>query len=181
MFDNLWGNMLEFMSHGQNIAFSILAVIMISSAVFMISFTRIAHMVISMATVFLSMGAMFILLQAEFVAFVQVLIYAGSISILMIFGIMMTRHLHEEEEGVVRPAHNVLLFVGALAFFGIIFYAIQDTTFPPSTGTLERAMSTTMAIGETLYTSYVIPFELISVLLTVAFIGAIVIAKREEE
>ncbi len=181
MFDNLWSNMLEFMSHGQNIAFSILAVIMISSAVFMISFTRIAHMVISMALVFLSMGAMFILLQAEFVAFVQILVYAGSISILMIFGIMMTRHLHEEDESNKNRAHNVLLFVGAVALFGIIFYAIQGTTFPPSSGVLDPTIANTKAIGEQLYTSYVIPFELVSVLLTVAFIGAVVLAKREEE
>jgi len=172
-------NMLEFMSHGENIAFAILAVIMISSAVFMISFTRVVHMVVSLAAVFLSMAGLYILLNAEFVAFVQVLVYAGAISILMIFGIMMTRHGQQEEE-VKRPLFNTLLLVGIFALFGVIFFAIQDTIFT-APGGFDPGEDNTRMIGELLYNNYVIPFELVSVLLTVAFIGAIIMAKREEE
>lgn len=172
-------NILGFLSEGENIAFAVLAVVMISSAVFMISFTKVVHMVVSLALVFLSMAGLYVLLQAEFVAFVQVLIYAGAISILMIFGIMMTRH-NEQEEEPKRPLFNVLLLVGIFALFGVIFYTIQSTTFVPSAG-FDPGEDNTRALGELLYHNYVIPFELISVLLTVAFIGAIVMAKREEE
>jgi NADH-quinone oxidoreductase subunit J len=172
-------NWLNFMSEGENIAFSILAIIMISSAVFMINFTKVVHMVISLALVFLSLAGIYILLEAEFVALVQVLIYAGAISILMIFGIMMTRH-QEEEQQPKRPLFHGLLFVGVVALFGFIFYAIQDSTFPTARG-FDPGEDNTRAIGEVLYTQHVIPFELVSVLLTVAFIGAIVLAKREEE
>lgn len=179
MFANLLDNMMEFMSHGENVVYSILAIIMISCAVFMINFTKVVHMVVSLSLVFLSMAGLYILLEAEFIAFVQVLIYAGAVSILMIFGIMMTRHQDQEEEPK-RPVYNALLFIGALALFGVIFLAIQDTTFV-ATGALDPGEDNSKAIGELIYNNYVIPFELVSVLLTVAFIGAIVTAKREEE
>jgi NADH-quinone oxidoreductase subunit J len=175
---NLIDNWLDFMSVGGNIAFAVLAVIMICSAVFMITFTRIVHMVVSLALVFLSLAGMYVLLEAEFVAFVQVLIYGGAISILMIFGIMMTRH--DEEEQPKQPLYQALLLTGSVALFGIIFYVIQNTNFTPSGNELSTAADNTKAIGELLYTEHVIPFELISVLLTVAFIGAIVLAKKEE-
>lgn len=179
MIGTLLDNLREFLSHGGNIAFAVLAVIMISSAVFMISYTKIVHMVVSLALVFLSMAGLFVMLQAEFVAVVQVLIYAGAVSILMIFGIMMTRHDQHDQEPR-RPAFQALLFIGVLAFFGIIFYAIQSTTFAPS-ASFEPALNNTQEIGKLIYHEYVIPFELVSVLLTVAFIGSIVMAKREED
>lgn len=163
---------------GDYIAFFILAVCIISGAVLMISFSKIIYMVISLAFAFIGLAGMYILLNAEFVAFVQVLIYAGAISILMIFGIMMTRHDQKEEEQR-RPWHEGLVAVGCLALFGLLFYAIRSANFqtvdwtPPQNNTLE--------IGKLLYTEHVIPFELMSVLLTVAFIGAIVLAKKEAD
>lgn len=173
-------NWLAFMSHGENIAFSILAIVMISGAVFMINLTRVVHMVISMAAVFLGLGGAYVLLEAEFVAFVQVLIYAGAITILMIFGIMMTRQGGQEEQQPNRPLMNTLLLIGTIGLFLIIFFAIQDSVFPAG-GMFHAGEDNTRAIGEAIFTKHVIPFELVSVLLTVAFIGAIVLAKREEE
>jgi NADH-quinone oxidoreductase subunit J len=136
-------------------------------------------MVVSLAVTFLSLAGLYVLLNAEFVAFVQVLIYAGAISILMIFGIMMTKHESEETE-LKRPLHNWLLGIGIVAFFGILFFAIQNTSFPAPTA-FDPGENNTEAIGTQIFTAHVIPFELMSVLLTVAFIGAIVLAKREEE
>jgi len=164
---------------GEFIAFFLLSIVMICGAVFMVSLTKVVHMVIALAAVFLGVAGMFVLLSAEFLAFVQVLIYAGAVSILMIFGIMMTKHRDEAAE-VTRPAKQWLGGMGALVLFGILFYAIRSTEFPqqePFTG----GDNNVMEIGKALFTSYVIPFELVSVLLTVAFIGAIAVAKKEEE
>jgi len=163
---------------GANIVFFILALFAIGGAIFMINFTKVVHMVISLTFTFLSLAGLYILLDAEFLAFVQVLIYAGAVSILMIFGIMMTKHRAMETE-IKRPLHSVLLGIGMLALFGILFYAIQSSVFPAASPPVYE--DNTMAIGETIFTLYVIPFELISLLLTVALIGAIVIAKREED
>lgn len=145
----------------------------------MISLDKVVHMVVSMAAAFLGLAGMFVLLEAEFVAFVQVLIYAGAVSILMIFGIMMTKHQQGEREPV-KPLHETLAAVGTLCLFGLLFYAIRSTAFPEPQP-FQAAEDNTMAIGQLLYTGYVIPFELLSVLLTVAFIGAIVLAKKEAD
>jgi NADH-quinone oxidoreductase subunit J len=169
----------EFVSSGENWAFFIFALLAIGGAIFTISFTKVVHMVTAMALTFISMAGLYVILQAEFIAFVQVLIYAGAMSILMIFGIMMTKHRQGEEEEPKRPWHTGLAFVGVLALFGIIFYAIQNAAFNPSE--YKAVEDNTMEIGKLLYSAHVIPFEIMSVLLTVAFIGAIVIAKREEE
>lgn len=167
------------MPSGDFIAFFVLALFMIGGAVFMISFTKVVHMVIALAFTFLSMAGAYILLDAEFIAVVQVLIYAGAISILMIFGIMLTKHKDEEKEPK-RRLHQILLAIGALGLFGVLFYAIQHASFPES-GKLDAGKDNVKEIGSLLYNVHAIPFELVSVLLTVAFIGAIVLAKREED
>jgi NADH-quinone oxidoreductase subunit J len=171
-------NLANFFLDGENIVFIVLAMFVISGAVLMISFTKVIHMVTAIAFTFLGLAGLYVLLEAEFIAFVQVLIYAGAITILMLFGIMMTKHEEHESEPK-RPVHNNLLLIGIIGFFGILFFAIQRTSFPP--GELNAGEDNTRSIGELLYTQHVIPFELVSVLLTVAFIGAIVLAKREEE
>lgn len=151
---------------------------MIGGAVLMISLEKVVHMVVSMAAVFLGLAGMYVLLEAEFVAFVQVLIYAGAVSVLMIFGIMMTGRDGKREP--VRPLHEALVAVGALSLFGLLFYAIRTTTIPYN-GQFRPEEDNTMAIGELLFSGYIVPFELLSILLTVAFIGAISLAKKEAD
>ncbi|MFB6364606.1 NADH-quinone oxidoreductase subunit J [Paenibacillus elgii] len=175
----MFGNIVDFLSRGENIAFFICALLAIGGAIFMLSFTKVVHMVVAVALTFISLAGLYVVLEAEFLAVVQILIYAGAISILMIFGIMMTKHTKEEEEEPKRPWHNGLLFVGAAGLFGIIFYAIQQSQLP--SGEYPSMQDNTMEIGKLLFTNHVIPFELMSVLLTVAFIGAIIVAKREED
>ncbi|UUZ82588.1 NADH-quinone oxidoreductase subunit J [Paenibacillus sp. P26] len=173
------GNIVSFLSSGENIAFFICAPLAIGGAIFMISFTKVVHMVTALALTFISLAGLYVVLNAEFVAVVQILIYAGAISILMIFGIMMTKHREGEEEEPKRPWHNGSLFVGAAGLFGIIFYAIQKTELPA--GQFPQVQDNTLEIGKLLFNAHVLPFELMSVLLTVAFIGAIIVAKREED
>lgn len=172
------GNIASFLSSGQNVAFFICALLAIGGAIFMLSFTKVVHMLTALALTFISMAGLYVVLEAEFVAVVQILIYAGAISILMIFGIMMTKHQGEEQMPK-RPWHNGLLLIGAAALFGVIFFAIQNTELP--SGTFQSAEDNTLEIGKLLFSAHVIPFELMSVLLTVAFIGAIIVAKREED
>lgn len=175
----LWDNLAAFFSRGTNIVFTVLAVLVISAAVLMINYEKIVHMVLAMAVAFIGLGGLYVLLAAEFVAIVQILIYGGAMTILMIFGIMMTRHTNQEEQPR-RPVFNALLLVGVIVLFGLLFYAIQGTAFVTGPA-LDPGADNTRAIGELVFNNHVIPFELVSVLLTVAFIGAIVMAKREEE
>jgi NADH-quinone oxidoreductase subunit J len=161
---------------GEFFAFLIFSLMAIGGAVFMISFTRVVHMALAMAFTFLSLAGMYVLLNAEFVAVVQVLIYTGAVSILMLFGIMLTRHRDEDHtEG--RRWHRLLSFAGVTAFGLILLLTIWRSPLPESDADL--ASYTVHRLGEIVFRHYVIPFELTSVLLLVALVGAVILAKRE--
>ncbi|GAB7387907.1 NADH-quinone oxidoreductase subunit J [Bacillaceae bacterium] len=163
---------------GQFLAFFILSLFVIGGAVFMISFTKVVHMVVSLAFTFLGIAGLYVLLEAEFVAVTQVLVYAGAVSILMLFGIMLTRHdVDEEAQG--RGKQKALAFLVVAAFFALVFWGIKDIAWPQESASL--AENNILEIGKQLFTHYVIPFELVSVLLLVALVGAIILAKKEAD
>ncbi len=166
------------MSTGQVVAFFILSFLAFSGAIMMIAFHRVVHMVVSMATTFLSLAGLYILLEAEFVAVVQVMVYAGAISILMIFGIMMTKH-HDGEEEKPTTWKSWFTFGSVAAFLFLVYVSIRNTKFPEQTQQYVSE-NNVLEIGQMMFNQYAIPFEIISVLLTVAFVGAILIARREE-
>lgn len=162
---------------GEFIAFFLLAVCAIAGAVLALSLTKVVHTALSLAFTFVSLAGLYVVLGAEFVAFVQVLLYVGAVTILMIFGIMMTKHQGEQERS--RPALEALAAIGCIALLGILIFAIRDAGF--TAGGAALAADSTREIGRLLFTQMAVPFELVSVLLTVAFIGAVAIAKREED
>ncbi|WP_080832595.1 NADH-quinone oxidoreductase subunit J [Cohnella massiliensis] len=172
MLDGTW------QANGEFVAFFALAVCAVTGAVMALSFVKVVHATLSMAFAFVSLAGLFILLGAEFVAFVQVLLYVGAVTILMIFGIMMTNHREEGAERG-RPLRETLAAVACLCLFGILFYAIRGSGFPAPEAALPE--DNTLEIGLLLFTRYAVPFELVSVLLTVAFIGAVALAKREAD
>ena len=163
---------------GEFVAFFLLSVCAIVGAVLAINFTKVVHTTLSIAFTFIAIAGLYVLLEAEFIAFVQVLLYVGAITILMIFGIMMTKHDREGQEPA-RPLQETLAAIGCICLFGILFYGIRNADFGAETAPFLE--DNTREIGMQLFTRYAIPFELISVLLTVAFVGAVALAKREEE
>lgn len=164
--------------NGSFIAFFILALLTIGGAVFMISFTRVVHMVIALGVTFISIAGLFVLLEAEFVAVAQVLVYSGAISILMLFGIMLTKNDDQEAAGHGKN-RKIVSFIAVAALFIIVFLGIQNTVWPNPEQSILTNMSHAKQIGIDVFTHYVIPFELVSVLLLVALVGAISMAKKE--
>jgi NADH-quinone oxidoreductase subunit J len=164
--------------NGDMIAFFILALCAIAGGVMMISSTNVVHMVVSLIFTFLAVAGIYVTLSAEFVAGVQVLIYSGAITIIMLFGIMLTRHDKEYEKKT--PRLRQFAAGGAILVFFLIMYGkIKDLNLPQ--GDAELHVDNTKKIGIELYSNYVIPFELMSVLLLVALIGAVVLAKKDEK
>lgn len=161
---------------GEFIAFFVLAILAIGGAVFMIHFTRVVHMVLALAFTFLSIAGLYVTLHAEFLAVVQVLIYTGAVSILMLFGIMLTKHrASESTDG--RRLHQWLSLAGVAGFFGVLMMIIYRTPFGGEQADV-KAFSVAK-LGESVFKQYVIPFELTSVLLLVALVGAIILAGKE--
>ena len=165
---------------GELIFFLILALMGIMGGVLLLNLTRVVHMVVALLFTFLSIAGIFVLLTAEFVAIAQVLIYAGSITIIMLFGIMLTK---EKGEDIAKPKvgrlRKILTFLGGVAFGAVIYFGIYNLNFHPEPVALHE--DNTGQIGQALYAKYVIPFELASVVLLAALIGAIILAKKDDE
>lgn len=163
---------------GEYIAFFILSLLVIGGAVFMISFTKVVHQVVALAFTFLSIAGLYILLEAEFVAVTQILVYSGAISILMLFGIMLTKHNAQETE--TRKGFKFFAFLIVAGFFALMFTGIQTMNIPSEPGNFSQD-NNVLEIGKLMFNQYVIPFEIASVLLLVALVGAIILAKKEAE
>ncbi|KGP71792.1 NADH-quinone oxidoreductase subunit J [Pontibacillus yanchengensis] len=165
---------------GEVMIFLVLATIAIFGALVMLNASKVIHMLLALVLTFLSIAGLYVMLSAEFVAVVQVLIYSGAISIMMIFGIMLTKHHHDAKERTYRSSQRGwLVGVAMVLFFGIMYVLIEGVNFGATAPDLH--VENTKQIGLSLYSHYVIPFELVSIVLLVAFIGAILLAKREED
>lgn len=163
---------------GELVAFMSLALVAVIGGVLLLNLTKVVHMIVALVFTFVSIAGIYVMLSAEFVAAVQILIYSGAITIIMLFGIMLTRHndTSEPEEGRVRKA---LLFVGVLGFAVVMYMGVYNLDLASVPNTLHE--NNTEQIGIALYSKYVIPFELTSVILLVALIGAIILAKKDDE
>ena len=160
------------------IAFFLLVALALGGAMTMLSSTRALHMIFSMALVFLAIAGLYILLGAEFVGIVQVIVYAGAITVLAVFGIMLTRHDASETAAERSRSNRWLAFVTAAGLFIVLFFAISRTRFLPVAAADTEDLAGVREIGMLfLSPDYIYTFELASVLLLSAFIGAIVMAK----
>jgi NADH-quinone oxidoreductase subunit J len=163
---------------GEFIAFLGLAIAAIAGGVLMLNLTKVVHMVVALVFTFISLAGIYVMLSAEFVAAVQILIYSGAITIIMLFGIMLTRHNdHSETSGLGR---KLLVGAGILGFAVVMYFGLYNLDL----GTQQSAdlhVNNTEQIGVAIYAKYVIPFELTSVILLVALIGAIILARRDDE
>jgi NADH-quinone oxidoreductase subunit J len=161
----------------QNIAFAIIAVAMAVAAVAMVTVKNVVHAALSLVVVLAGVAAQYVLLQAEFVAWVQVLIYIGAVIILFLFGIMLTRAPMQKSADLDNNQRLPALAVAVLLFgvlAGLLGDAFGDARLP------EAANPTTSGlIGEEIFRVYVVPFEVVSMLLLAALIGAIVLARRD--
>jgi len=163
---------------GEFLAFMGLALVAIIGGVLLLNLTKVVHMVVSLIFTFVAIAGIYVLLSAEFVAAVQILIYSGAITIIMLFGIMLTKH-NDEPEPQTGKWRKILVFLGILGFAFAVYLGIYNFNIEQVPTTLHE--NNTMQIGEALYSKYIIPFELTSVLLLVALVGSIILAKNEKK
>jgi NADH-quinone oxidoreductase subunit J len=162
---------------GQEYAFLVLAFVGGLSAIRLVTTRNVVHGALYLVVTLASVGGIYLVLAAEFVAWVQILIYVGAIVVLFLFGLMLTKApigreaLDNQQRGVA--------FVVAVGILAGLVFLIQDafswdgTRFrPPPT--------TTGQVGESIFRHYVLPFEVVSFLLLAALIGAVVLARKDE-
>jgi NADH-quinone oxidoreductase subunit J len=160
----------------QNVVFWILAVGMVLAAIGVVRSQNVVHAALYLVVVLGGAAAQYILLAAEFVAWVQVLIYIGAVIILFLFGIMLTRAPMRGDTDLDNdqrwPAAVVSVFLlGVLATLLIDAFSDKEIVL--------RTPTKTAQISESIFRMYVVPFEVVSILLLAALVGAVVIARRD--
>ena len=169
---------------GEAIAFYTLAAFILGFAVLVISARNTVHSVLFLVVNFLFVAALYVLLHAEFLAVIQVLVYAGGIVVLYLFVVMLV-NLKRPPEAHRDPRRRSRL---ALVVSGVVlaqlvaiaaYSAAQAATGPPAPEAALPVTGNVEQVGWLLYTTYLVPFEVASMLLLVAMIGAIILAKRE--
>jgi len=167
---------------GEAIAFYTLSAFILGFAVMVVSTRNTVHSVLFLVLNFLFVAALYVQLRADFLAVIQVLVYAGGIVVLYLFVVMLV-NLKRPPEAHEDPHRRTRLGFGLAIAILIELAAIATYTSTRPVPVAARAATplagNTEQVGWLLYTSYLIPFEIASMLLLVAMIGAIVLAKRE--
>ena len=159
-----------------NIVFWFFVILTVTSAVSVVLNKNLVYAAISLLLTFLGVAAMYVFLWADFMAGTQVLIYIGGILILLLFGIMLTHKItsvrisHTSVQKGIGAAVVLVLFVGLIWMVKVTPWKIGDAREP---------IETVSEIGTLLMTDFLLPFEVASVLLLGALIGAAVLARKE--
>lgn len=154
-----------------------LAAIMTIAAVRMVTTGNVVHSALYLVGTLMGAAALYILLFAEFVAWVQVLIYVGAIIVLMLFGLMLTRAPIGKAKFDNDQRWLAALCAGGL--FGVVSWITIDAFEGQKIDMTRDVATKTAEVGRSIFTEYVLPFEVVSVLLLAALVGAVVIARRD--
>ena len=160
---------------------------------------NLVHAALHLVAFFFIVACQFVLLEAEFLAAIQFLIYIGAVAILMMFGIMLTRNVTGDDTTTVPVGWKVPAFLAGLGLFLVLVFGInqhEGQSGRPSWSSLSKRPIASpetpggavrqdainnmgKAVGDELLTRYVVPFEVAGLLLTAALVGAIALAHRE--
>ncbi len=137
------------------------------------------HCALALAVAFAGVALLFLEMDAQFVGFAQILIYVGAVAILVVFAILLTKSSETPKGGVFSKSWLAGLAVAA-AVFAVLGWAVLQTA-PLLPGAAPAPVVTVQEIGAALMDRYVLPLEIVALLLTAALIGAVIVAMREKE
>ena len=160
------------------ICFVILAAIIISGALGVVLISNIVYSAFLLGGVFMAVAGLYLLLNASFVAAAQILVYVGAVNVLILFAIMLVNK-KEDLKPIKSLRLRKILSGGVCTGLLILLVRVNITTPWPLPGPENIGEEATARIGEHLFTDYLLPFEVASVLLLMAMIGAIVLARRD--
>ena len=164
-----------------DVIFIILSLFAIGGALGMVLFHQPVHSALSLILTIIALAGLFALLSASFLFMVQIIVYAGAIITLLIFIIMF---LNVKEINLPKePYKNITLFIGSLALLPFNFLILRAFSKLPlaQQNVLVEGFGDIKPLGMELFRGWLLPFELISVLLLVALIGAVVLGRKEED
>jgi NADH-quinone oxidoreductase subunit J len=158
--------------------FYVIAALAVAGGLGVVFMRNAVYAALFLVLAMLSVAGVYILLASEFLALVQVLIYAGAITVLMIFALMLTRG-GDAPEATVGAQWPVAALASTL-LGGLLIAAVATSDWPgDADGTITRVLFDDL--GQALFRQWAVPFEIASLVLFVALVGAIVLARQEEE
>ncbi|QLE58695.1 NADH-quinone oxidoreductase subunit J [Nostoc sp. TCL26-01] len=162
----------------QVVSFGILAVMMIGAALGVVLASSIVYSAFLLGGVFISIAGMYLLLNGDFVAAAQVLIYVGAVNVLILFAIMLVNKRQDFTPFPSTGVRKVLTAIVSVGLFALLSTMVLATPWAYST-TPQSGETSIVLIGEHFFSDFLLPFELASVLLLMAMVGAIILARRE--
>jgi NADH:ubiquinone oxidoreductase subunit 6 (subunit J) len=166
--------------------FWIFAVILVGSALMVVVLRNIVHSALALVVLFAMAAGIYVLLNAEFIALVQILVYAGAVTILILFALMLTRIQGQPRTNPTNKLWGIAVVICALVGAAIIYAATVSQRLIGNTTNIVNqvpGVNNVVAIGQLLYSptsySYVLPFEIASLVLLVAIVGAIIIGRED--
>ncbi|MFQ5598630.1 MAG: NADH-quinone oxidoreductase subunit J [Nitrospiria bacterium] len=151
----------------------------VAGAVVAVTSPNLVYSALSLLFTFIHIAGIYILLNAEFIAAVQIIVYAGAILVLYLFVLMLFNP--KQESLYLHKQYKVGIFLGMVVLFLMVFAGYRTEILGqngPVTIEAVRSMGHTRVIGNALYTNYIFPFEIASLILLVAMFGAIILAGR---
>jgi NADH-quinone oxidoreductase subunit J len=160
----------------QNIAFGVLAASMCAAAVKVVTTKNVVHAALYLIVVLGGVAGIYVLLAAEFIAVVQILVYIGAIVVLFLFGVMLTRAPIGHESDLDNEQRWAAVIV-ALFLFGVLGSVLINAFHRVHVNPV--AVQRTGDVSLSIFSTYVVPFEVVSIVLLAALVGAVVIARRD--
>src|SRR2546423_4514947 len=161
---------------GDDILFFVLAEILVGSALLVVTLRDIIRCGLAMIVCFAALAGIYVVVGAPLVAGAQVLVYIGAISVLILFAIMLTQ-TKAAPARLVFQTQSVGGAIAAIILAGVIALTVGATDWRPVAA---RVHTSTDQLARVLFADYVLPFEIVSVLLLAAVVGGVFLAKREE-
>ncbi len=159
----------------------ILAALTVAGGLAAVLLKNTVHCALALTVAFAGLALLFLELDAQFAGFAQILIYIGAVAILVVFAILLTRG-SETPKGSAYSHSPLVGLVIAACVFAVLGWAVLHSTAQLPPGTTSATPTVTVAdIGNALMTRYVLPLEIVALLLTAALIGAVIVAMHEKE
>jgi NADH-quinone oxidoreductase subunit J len=160
------------------IIFAILSLLTVAGAVMAMSLRNLVHCALALTVAFAGLAGLYLQLDAEFVGFAQVLVYIGAVAILIVFAILLTRGGEPAAQSIFSSSW-VLGAAVAVSVFGVLGSMIWSSPAVQHWGLTSSPAVNVLQIGEQLMTRFILPLEVLGLLLTAALIGAVLIAMRD--
>ncbi len=162
----------------QNVFFYMIAAIMVFAALRVVTSDNIVHAALYLVVVLAGVAAQFVLLGAEFLGVTQVLVYIGAVVVLFLFGIMLTRAKVGSEANLDHQNRWPAILTAVMLLL-VMAYAVIDFAGDEEIEVINASPTSVQEVSDAIFSTYIVAFEAISVLLLAALIGAIVVARKE--